>query len=102
MKGCKLIGRIVKVEGKCPARHCVGEEFDLTLYSEEEDKTFRTPNICGFLYNVIFPYLVALQFGGVFPWEKDKDLYTAGCPDQRKVIIEIRRVKSGEQAYSTS
>ncbi|PIX31826.1 hypothetical protein COZ60_02445 [Candidatus Bathyarchaeota archaeon CG_4_8_14_3_um_filter_42_8] len=94
MKSYKLIGKIVKVEGECVARHHIGEEFDLTLYSEKADKFPRTPNVCGFLYNAIFPYLVALQFGGVFSWEKDKDKFLAGCPDNYKVVIEIRRVRT--------
>jgi uncharacterized repeat protein (TIGR04076 family) len=94
LKSYKLIGKIVKVEGKCVAGHHIGEEFDLTLYSEKADKFPRTPNVCGFLYNAIFPYLVALQFGGVFSWEKDKDKFLAGCPDNYKVVIEIRRVRT--------
>jgi len=94
LKSYKLIGKIVKVEGECVARHHIGEEFDLTLYSEKTDKFPRTPNVCGFLYNAIFPYLVALQFGGVFSWEKDKDKFLAGCPDNYKVVIEIRRVRT--------
>ncbi|MEM3565879.1 MAG: hypothetical protein QXK47_00815 [Candidatus Bathyarchaeia archaeon] len=68
-------------------------EFDLTLYSEEENKSLRAPNICGFFYNAIFPYLVALQFGRAFPREEDKDTFTSGCPDRQKVVIEIKRVK---------
>jgi len=94
LKGCKLIGKIVKVEGKCVAGHHVGEEFDFTLFSEEADKLHRAPNVCGFLYNAIFPYLVALQFEGVFPWEKDKDKFLAGCPDNYKVVVEIRRIRT--------
>ncbi|MEM3783569.1 MAG: TIGR04076 family protein [Candidatus Bathyarchaeia archaeon] len=93
MKGCKLVGRIVKVEGGCSAGHHVEEEFDLTLYSEEAGKSLRAPNICGFFYNFIFPYLVTLQFGGAFPWEEDKDKFTSGCPDRNKVVIEIKRVR---------
>jgi uncharacterized repeat protein (TIGR04076 family) len=94
LKSYILVGKIVKVEGECPARHHVGEEFDLTLFSEEENKTFRTPNICGFFYNAIFPYLVALQFGGAFPWEENKEKYVSRCPDKNKVVvIEIKRVK---------
>jgi len=93
LKEYKLIGRIVKVEGECSAGHHVGEGFDLTLYSEEENKSLRAPNMCSFFYNSIFPYLVALQFGGTFPWEENKDVFTSGCPDRQKVIIEIRRAK---------
>jgi len=93
LKGCKLVGKIVKVEGGCSARHHVGEEFDLTLYSEEANKSLRAPNICSFFYNTIFPYLVALQFGGALPWEEDKDKAALGCPDRQKVAIEIRRIR---------
>jgi uncharacterized repeat protein (TIGR04076 family) len=63
LKGCKLIGKIVKVEGECSAGHRVGEEFDLTLYSEKANKSLKTPNICGFFYDAIFPYLVELFHG---------------------------------------
>ncbi|MEM3824625.1 MAG: TIGR04076 family protein [Candidatus Bathyarchaeia archaeon] len=93
LKGCKLVGKVVKVQGECVAGHRVGEEFDFTLFSEEKDKIHRTPNICGFLYDALFPYLVTLQFGGSFPWEEDKDKFTMGCPDNHKVVVEIRRVK---------
>jgi uncharacterized repeat protein (TIGR04076 family) len=94
LKSCKLVGKIVKVEGKCVGGHHVGEEFDLTLYSEKTNKPCRAPNVCGFLYNAIFPYLATLQFGGVFPWEKDKDKFLAGCPDNYKVVVEIKRVRT--------
>lgn len=94
MRGYKLIGKVVKVDGKCSAGHHVGEEFDLTLFSEEMSKSMRTHDVCCFLYNAIFPYLVALQFGGCFPWEKDEDKFLAGCPDNYKVMVEIRRIRS--------
>ena len=59
LKGCKLIVKMVRVEGKCIAVHYVGKKFDFMLFSEEADKLHRTPNVCGFLYNTI-PYLTAL------------------------------------------
>jgi len=93
MEKIRIIGKIVKVDGKCAAGHCVGEEFDFTLFSEEKDRVCRAPNVCGFLYNAIFPYLVTLQFNGAFPWEKDKDLFLAGCPDNYKVVIELKRLR---------
>jgi uncharacterized repeat protein (TIGR04076 family) len=60
----------VKVEDECSAGHHVGEEFDLTLFSKERYKTYRTPNVCGFLYNAMFPYLFALQFNALFHGKK--------------------------------
>jgi len=94
LKNCRLIGKITKVEGQCDAGHHVGEKFDLTLYSEKPSKSHRTPHVCGFLYDAMFPYLVALQFGAVFPWDKDKDKFLAGCPDNQNVQVEIRRIRT--------
>jgi len=93
MKDTRIVGKIVKVSGECVAKHYEGEEFDLTLYSLITGKVKRTANICPFLYAAIFPYLVTLQFGGCFPWEKDKDVFLAGCPDNLKVTIEMRRIE---------
>lgn len=93
MKGCRLVGKIVRVDGECSADHHVGEEFDLTLYSEESHKSFRAPAVCCYFYDALFPYLTTLQFGGTFPWQEDKDTFIFGCPDRQKVIIEIKRVK---------
>ncbi len=61
----------------------------LNALLREARKSLRAPNVCGFFYNFIFPYLVTLQFGGAFPWEEDKDKFTSGCPDRNKVVIEI-------------
>ncbi|MDI6690636.1 MAG: TIGR04076 family protein [Candidatus Bathyarchaeota archaeon] len=92
MKSCRLVGKVVKVQGECIAGHHVGEEFDFTLFSEKRE-IHKTPQVCGFLYHSLFPYLVTLQFGGSFPWEKDKNKFIAGCPDNYKVVVKIRRVE---------
>jgi uncharacterized repeat protein (TIGR04076 family) len=94
LKNRILTGKIVEVKGECSAGHHVGEEFDLTLFSEDATQAYRTPHVCAFLYDAIFPYLTVLQFSGTFPWEKDKDKFLASCPDNNKVVIEIRRTKS--------
>lgn len=96
MSSCRLIGKVIRVDGDCAAGHFVGEEFDLTLFSEEKKRAHRThraPNICSFLYDAIFPYIVTLQFGGSFPWSSNKDEVEAGCPDNYKVVIKIRRIR---------
>ena len=59
LKGCRLIVKIVRVEGKRVTGHYVGEQFDFMLFSEEADKLQRTLNVCRLFYNTI-PYLVAL------------------------------------------
>ena len=70
MKGCKLFGKVVKVEGRCAAGHCVGEEFDFTLFSEETDKPCRAPDVCGFLYNTSFPTLLLYSLKAIFHGKK--------------------------------
>ena len=102
MKNNRLIGKIVEVKGECSAGHRVGEKFDLTLYSEDVAKAHRASGICAFLYDAIFPYLTALQFGGTFPWEKDKDRFLASCPDNGKVVIEITRTRSKQASRPQS
>ena len=56
----RVVGKIVRINGECAARHHAGEEFDFTLFSED----------------------------------KDKDIFLAGCPDNCKVVIELRRIRS--------
>jgi uncharacterized repeat protein (TIGR04076 family) len=88
------MGKIVEVRGECSAGHHVGEEFELTLYSEDTAAARRTPAVCAFLYYELFPYLTTLQFKGTLPWEKNKDRFLVSCPDNNKVVIEITRTRS--------
>lgn len=92
MKFYRLVGKVVRVNGECSAGHHLGEEFNLTLCSED-GATQRAPRLCSFFYHSLFPYITTLQFGGSFPWEENENIFTAGCPDNRKVVIEIRRIK---------
>ena len=92
----KLTGRIVEVKGKCEAGHEVGEEIDLTIYGEKG--TAKGVKLCPFFMDAIFPYLCVMQFGGQFPWEKDTNVFVAGCPDfETGVKIKIKRVLTEEK-----
>ena len=88
------MGTILSVKGNCAAGHKVGEQFELTLWDAEKDATKRASPLCAFFYNMIFPYLAVLQFGGEFPWEEDKDSFQISCPDPiNQVTLEIKRIK---------
>ena len=76
MKNCRLIGKIVKVEGECVAGHRVGEEFDLTVFSEETDKLHRTPSVCGFLYNASFPTWLLYSLEAPFHGKKRRTSFS--------------------------
>ena len=94
MKPYKLVGTILSVKGNCTAGHKVGEKIELTLWDPKKDATRRAPALCAFFYNMIFPYLGVLQFGGEFPWEEDKDSFQISCPDSiNQVTIEIKRIR---------
>ena len=87
----KLIGVIVEVRGECSAGHRVGEKFDLTVL-DSEGRALRAPRVCSFFYDVLFPYILTLQFGGRFPWQEGETLIVS-CPDNCKVKMRIERVK---------
>lgn len=46
--------------------------------------------ICTSAFASIFPLILAIQTGGAFFWEKDKQVTRAACPDDDGVIFEIR------------
>jgi len=82
----KVMGKVISQKGTCEAGMQVGDEFPVG--------ELTPPNICSFAYTAIFPFAVALQSGGSFPWEKDPDIATVACPDaDNPVVIELRRIR---------
>ncbi|KPV64877.1 MAG: hypothetical protein AOA65_0723 [Candidatus Bathyarchaeota archaeon BA1] len=73
MKPSKLVGTIINVKVHCSAGHKVGEQIELSLWDPDKEVARRAPDLCAFFYDMVFPYLATLQFGGEFPWETDKD-----------------------------
>jgi len=89
----KVILKVVSVKGTCAAKHCEGQEFDLSqdfmLGMSGDPRT-----ICPSAFHAIFPSWRVLRHGGEFPWEEDKDKTTVACPDPiNPVVMELRRVK---------
>ena len=81
-----VTGKVISQKGTCEAGMRVGDEFPVG--------ELTPPNVCSFAYNAIFPFAMALQTGGSFPWEKDQDRATVACPDaENPVVIELRRVR---------
>jgi len=79
-----VIARVISQKGTCAAQHKVGDEFVMG------EKT--PPNLCSWAFHSIFPFAQVLQFGGSFPWEKDKDKAVVACPDsENPVVFELRR-----------
>jgi uncharacterized repeat protein (TIGR04076 family) len=79
-----VIAKVVCQKGTCEAQHKVGDEFIIG------EKT--PPNFCSWAFCSIFPFAQVLQFGGSFPWEKDRNKTTVACPDpDNPVVFELRR-----------
>jgi uncharacterized repeat protein (TIGR04076 family) len=81
-----VIAKVISQKGLCHAQYRVGDEFVVS------GKT--PPNHCAAAYCSLFPYIRVLEFGGTFPWEKDKDKAIVACPDpENPVVFELRRTQ---------
>lgn len=80
---------VISQKGHCDLGHKVGDQWVI------DGKTLKTTEgLCLFAYQSFQSMLVALMFGGVFPWEKDTDTVSAVCPDpNNSVVFELRRLR---------
>jgi uncharacterized repeat protein (TIGR04076 family) len=84
--GYRVVGTIKAVKGRCSAGHKVGDTFELSMHD--------AAGLCGLFYHDIFPWIVALQLGGEYPWGQ-KDVVELECMDRFNAVrIELRRVTS--------
>ena len=82
----KVRVRVVNQKGTCALGHQVGDQWVIT------DKT--PEGICLSAFDVLYPNLRVLGFGGSFPWEADPDVSTLVCPDPANpVVFELRRLR---------
>ena len=71
--------------GKCPFDLKVGDEF---VFEHLPPKNF-----CHWAFHSMLPFMTALRFGGNIPWEEEKGVCRACCPDpDNTVVFEIKRV----------
>jgi uncharacterized repeat protein (TIGR04076 family) len=81
----RVTGTIKRAKGACTIGHKVGDQFELSGYS--------SGGLCGYFYHDIFPFIIALEYGGGFPWG-DPDVMQWECIDKANAVtIELRRVK---------
>ena len=71
---------------KCPAGHCVGDEFLVGRHTPA--------GMCLGAFNSLLPFITTLRFGGSFPWEDDPDGGTFCCPDPKVVnTFRLERIR---------
>jgi uncharacterized repeat protein (TIGR04076 family) len=79
-----VIAEVISQKGTCTAGHKVCEQFTIGQQT--------VPGLCSWAFYSLFPFAEVLQFGGSFPWEKDRNKTTVACPDpENPVVFELRR-----------
>ena len=77
---------VISQKGTCSLGHKVGDKFLIA------DKT--PPGMCAWAFYTLFPFISALQSGGSFFWEEDRDKATVACPDPTNpVVFELKRLR---------
>ncbi len=81
---------LVSQLGRCPNGHRVGDQWLVER---------KTPGgMCLSAFQSLAPFLMALRFGGDFPWEQDGEV-TVCCPDPKIVnVFRLERVPPADGA----
>ena len=78
--------KIISQEGTCAQGHKVGDEWVIREKTPE--------GICLAAYNILYPEIRVMMFGGSFPWENDPDVTTLPCKDRKNpVVFELRKLR---------
>ncbi len=69
----------ILIGGECPVGITVGQVWEVRDGIVPE-------GICAAAWNAIQPYVVALRYGGVMPWNGQAEM-TACCPDPANPVV---------------
>ena len=80
--------KVISQEGTCAAGHKVGDEWVISATE------YRTPGgICLSTFDLIFPYVTTLMYGGEIPWASKITSTRLRCIDPgNPVVFEISRL----------
>lgn len=82
----EVVATVISQKGSCVLGHKVGDTYRIV------DKT--PPGMCMWAFYTLFPFISALQYGGSFFWENDRDKATVACPDAANpVVFELKRIR---------
>ncbi len=82
--GHRVVATVKSIQGRCGWGHKEGDTFDISVHD--------TAGLCGLFYHDIFPWIMALQFGGDNPWGAT-DAKELECMDRRSLVkLELKRV----------
>jgi uncharacterized repeat protein (TIGR04076 family) len=79
-----VVIKLTSNQHPCHSGHKIGDEW---VFS------YMTPaGMCGFAFNALYPFALAMKIGATFPWQADPDVLTVSCPDvDVHNVFEIRR-----------
>lgn len=82
----EIVVKVISQKGTCVNEHKVGDRWVITK---------QTPaGLCMTAYDVMYPNIRVLMYGGSLPWEKDPGKTTMACSDpENPVVFEIKRGK---------
>lgn len=82
-----------KVQLKVVGGKCMGETMKVGETFVIDGKT--PEGICIGAFSAAIPYVLALRYGGNFPWEKQEGYGRIRCPDPLGgILMEIQRIPS--------
>jgi uncharacterized repeat protein (TIGR04076 family) len=83
-KQYEVVIKLIRNNAPCHSGHKIGDKWVFN---------YMTPaGMCGFAFNALYPFAVAMKTGGTFPWQPDTDVLTVSCPDvEVQNVFEIRR-----------
>ncbi|MFC1828134.1 TIGR04076 family protein [Thermodesulfobacteriota bacterium] len=77
--------RITVKGGKCQGR--INDRGQVFMV---EDTT--PEGMCTGAWMAVAPYIMALRYGGNFPWEDKEGYALIHCPDPKGITLELRRI----------
>ena len=82
----KFVITVHEVRGECSYKYQKGDQFEFTGLKTIE-------GFCGAAYHAMFPVIFALNFNASSPFAKEKDTMYTTCPDDGKIVFQIRKVE---------
>jgi uncharacterized repeat protein (TIGR04076 family) len=77
---------VTVVEGKCQGgNHRIGDKWEFEWLTPQ--------GICLGAWGAIFPYVMALNYGGGISWTDGPLKEKIHCPDPKGVVLEVEKIK---------
>lgn len=76
--GIKITVTEVRGKGCCEFGIKVGDSW---VFDE------KNVQFCSYAHTAVFPFVCAMKYGAVLPWEPDQNVAYACCPDPHNTVV---------------